>query len=70
MLQDINMYLPDDIFVKTDRASMFFSIETRSPLVDRRVVEFSEKLPHTEKIKGLNGKSLIRELLKKYLPSR
>ena len=45
MLQDINMYLPDDIFVKTDRASMFFSIETRSPLVDKRVIEFSEKLP-------------------------
>ena len=31
MLQDMNMYLPDDIFVKTDRASMFYSIETRSP---------------------------------------
>tara|TARA_B100001057_G_scaffold371059_1_gene375073 strand:- start:180 stop:2090 length:1911 start_codon:yes stop_codon:yes gene_type:complete len=69
MLQDINTYLPDDIFVKTDRASMYFSIETRSPLVDKRIIEFTEKINLDQKIKGFNNKMLIRELLKKYIPS-
>ncbi len=69
MLQDINTYLPDDIFVKTDRASMYFSIETRAPLVDKRIIEFTEKINLDQKIKGFNNKMLIRELLKKYIPS-
>ena len=54
MLQDMNMYLPDDIFVKTDRASMFYSIETRSPLVDKRVIQFSEGLDDSQKIKKVS----------------
>ena len=68
MTQDICMYLPDDIFVKTDRASMYYSIETRSPLVDRRIVNFSKNLKNSEKIKGLKSKVFIRKVLENYLP--
>ncbi len=69
MHQDFEMYLPDDIFVKTDRASMYYSIETRSPFVDKRIINFANNLNSTEKVTGFNSKVLLRNLLRKYIPN-
>ena len=64
------MYLPDDIFVKTDRASMYYSIETRAPFVDRRLVKFTSELNYKYKINGLKSKVLIRKLSQENFPGQ
>lgn len=61
-------YLPDVILVKVDRAAMHVSLETRAPLIDRRVVEFAWKLPFAAKMRGNTGKVILRELLGRYVP--
>jgi asparagine synthase (glutamine-hydrolysing) len=68
MYIDTVMYLPDDILVKVDRASMGVSLESRVPLLDHRVIEFAWRLPLNTKIQGKTGKSPLRQLLYKYVP--
>lgn len=68
MLMDAKQYLPDDILVKVDRASMSVSLEVRAPLLDYRVAEFSWRLPFNLKVRNNDGKWLIKELLYKYVP--
>lgn len=68
MLRDAKQYLPDDILVKVDRASMAVSLEVRAPLLDYRVAEFAWRVPHHLKIRNGDGKWLIKELLYKYVP--
>lgn len=68
MLWDAKQYLPDDILVKVDRASMAVSLEVRSPLLDYRVAEFAWRVPFNMKIKNGDGKYLLKELLYKYVP--
>lgn len=62
-LQDILFYLPDDILVKVDRASMAHSLETRAPFLDPELLEFSWKLPSKMRVYSGRGKWLLRENL-------
>lgn len=68
MFADQRTYLPDDILVKTDRASMTASLELRAPLLDHRVVEFAWRLPETCRCDGRIGKAVLRRLLYRYVP--
>ncbi len=68
MLADAAQFLPDDILVKVDRASMGVSLEARAPLLDYRIIEFAWRVPMHLKIKNGQGKWLLRELLNKYVP--
>lgn len=65
---DIRYYLPDDLLVKVDRASMYYGVENRVPLLDYRLAEWSLALAPELKIKDGAGKYLLKELLFKYLP--
>jgi len=65
---DYKSYLPDDILVKVDRASMAHSIEVRSPFLDYRVVEYASTLPRGVLINGTQGKMPLRLLGRRLLP--
>ncbi len=67
-LFDLKYYLKDDLLVKVDRASMHYSLETRVPILDYRIVEFALNLPESFKIKGNVQKYLLKQLLYDYIP--
>lgn len=68
MFTDTLTYLPDDILVKVDRASMAVSLESRVPFLDPRVIDFAWRLPMSAKISGGRGKSILRDILYRHVP--
>ena len=68
MLLDMDTYLPGDILCKVDRASMKYSLETRCPILDKNVIEFSYSLPHSYKYENGNKKRILKELAYDYIP--
>jgi asparagine synthase (glutamine-hydrolysing) len=65
---DVQLYLPDDLLVKMDIASMANSLEVRSPLLDHEVVEFAASLPLHLKLRGFTQKYLLRRAMRGLLP--
>ncbi len=65
---DYKTYLPDDILVKVDRAGMSISLEGREPLLDHRLIEFVAQLPEQFKMKGVNKKYLLKQIVHDYVP--
>lgn len=65
---DFQTYLPDDILVKVDRASMLASLEVRAPFLDPRIVEFAFQLPDSMRATAGQRKVLLRRLAKTLLP--
>ncbi len=74
MITDLLTYLPNDILVKMDRASMASSLETRAPFLDHRVAMIAWKMSSDLKIKEQNykrvGKWPLRKILGKYIPPK
>jgi asparagine synthase (glutamine-hydrolysing) len=69
-LQDVDLggYLVDDLLVKTDRASMAWSLETRVPFLDTAVSNFAFSLPARLKVRGFDKKRLLRRAVEPLLP--
>jgi asparagine synthase (glutamine-hydrolysing) len=65
---DLNVYLPSDLLVKTDRASMAHSLEARVPFLDTAVADVALALPTTQKVRGFDKKRLLRQALEPLLP--
>lgn len=61
-------YLPEDILVKTDRASMFASLEPRAPFLDHTLVNFINSIPAEHKMRGFKTKYILKKLMEKRLP--
>ncbi|HPT25519.1 MAG TPA: asparagine synthase (glutamine-hydrolyzing) [Bryobacteraceae bacterium] len=66
---DMETWLPGDILVKADRATMAYSLEGRSPWLDYRIAEYAARLPSSWKIKGLQGKHGFKKLLEPLVPN-
>jgi asparagine synthase (glutamine-hydrolysing) len=65
---DQTQYLPEDLLVKTDRAAMSVSLETRLPMLSREVVELSWRMPTRMLVRQGQGKWPLRELIARRMP--
>ena len=66
---DVNSYLPDDLLVKVDIATMAHGLEARSPFLDHVLMEFVASLPSALKLRGRQKKYLLRQMARDLLPS-
>ena len=64
---DVNTYLPGDLLVKMDIATMAYSVEGRSPFLDHRLMEFARTCPRL-KLHGTNGKVLLKAAFRGIVP--
>ena len=69
LLTDQMTYLPNDLLVKVDIATMAVSLEARSPFLDHHVIEFAASLPQNLKLRRLTSKYLLKKVLRKLLPT-
>jgi len=69
-LFDLHYYLQDDLLTKVDRASMKYSLETRVPYLDHRIIEFSLNLSPNLKYRNGISKYLLKEILYQYVPKK
>jgi asparagine synthase (glutamine-hydrolysing) len=65
---DVNNYLPDDLLVKMDVATMAHSLEARSPLLDHRLMEFMASVPSSYKLRRGQSKYILKAALRGFLP--
>lgn len=65
---DLRIWLPGDILTKVDRTSMAVSLEAREPLLDYRLIEFAASLPVSMRLRGGEGKWLMKRAMRRYLP--
>ncbi|MFH1093722.1 MAG: asparagine synthase (glutamine-hydrolyzing) [Candidatus Omnitrophota bacterium] len=68
MFFDTRVCLPDGMLHRVDMASMYSSLEVRVPYLDNRMVDFAQRLPLNQKIRGVKGKCLLRKTLQSELP--
>lgn len=68
MLLDMDTYLPGDILVKMDRASMKYSLECRCPIMDTAVMEYSFAIPHKYKFMKGDKKHILKDIAYDYVP--
>ena len=68
LLTDTMTYLPNDLLVKMDIASMSVSLEARSPFLDHKLMEFAASIPEKMKLRRLTTKLLLKRVLKKIVP--
>ncbi len=68
MYVDTLSYLPDDILVKIDRASMALGLESRIPFLDHHLVDYAWQIPLSFNVDGNKGKKLLRKILGQYIP--
>jgi len=66
---DLKIWLPGDILTKVDRMSMAVSLEAREPLLDHRLVQFGATLPTNMRLRGGEGKWLMKKAMERYLPA-
>ena len=69
LLTDTMTYLPNDLLVKMDIASMTVSLEARSPFLDHHLLEFAASLPENLKLRGMTTKYLLKRILKDLVPA-
>lgn len=66
---DIHTYLPDDLLVKVDIASMAHGLEARSPLLDHKLMEWAARIPSAQKIDGGVTKAILKSAMEPFLPN-
>jgi asparagine synthase (glutamine-hydrolysing) len=65
---DLKFWLPGDILTKVDRTSMAVGLEAREPLLDHRLIEFAARLPEAMRVRGGQGKWLLKQTMRRFLP--
>ena len=66
---DVHTYLPGDLLVKVDIATMAYSVEARSPFLDHHMMEFAASLPAHLKLQGMQGKRILKSALRGVIPT-